>query len=128
MSLLDVIRNGVAIADSVTKPLQEMVSLEHISGPASGSGDQGYNAPVSLPAIVDWKQRHLRTANGELSVSRASVLFLDIDALSAATNDEGIADNDKITLADGTTGPILDMGGFIDAGTGRPFATEVFLG
>ena len=35
---------------------------------------------------------------------------------------------DKIVLPDGTTGPILDMSGFIDAGTGHPIATEVFLG
>jgi len=83
---------------------------------------------VDIHAIVDWKQKHLRTQGGELTVSRASVLFLDVNELKAATNNEGIDDNDIITLPDGTTGPIIDMAGFIDAGTGRPFATEVFLG
>jgi len=53
---------------------------------------------------------------------------LDIAALVAATNGAGIDDHDVIVLPDGTTGPILDMSGFIDAGTGHPIATEVFLG
>jgi RNase P/RNase MRP subunit POP5 len=81
-----------------------------------------------LQAIVDWKQRQLRTQEGILSVSRASVAFLNVQALSTATNGEGVNDEDIIVLPDGTTGPILDMGGFIDAGTGHPVATEVYLG
>ncbi len=63
-----------------------------------------------------------------MSVSRASVLFLDIAALVTATGGAGIDDNDIITLPDGTTGPILNLAGFTDAGTGHPVATEVFLG
>jgi hypothetical protein len=81
-----------------------------------------------MRAIVDWKQKQLRLATGQLSVSRASVAFLDIAALVAATGGEGVDDNDLIVLPDGTTGPIIDMSGFIDAGTGHPVMTEVWLG
>lgn len=127
MGLLDVLRSGVAIANNVTKDIQARVTLQHVIS-SDSSGDITWGDPVTLRAIVDWKQKQVRTQGGELSVTRASINFLDIDELNAATNNEGIDDNDIITLPDGTTGPILDMAGFIDAGTGHPLATEVFLG
>lgn len=132
MSLLGVLRDAVKIADSQTKAIQATVQFRHYVS-SSDEGDAIYNPPVGQPAlelkaIVDWKQKHLRTMEGQLSVSRASVTFLDPAAVAAATGNEGIDDNDIIILPDGTTGPILDMSGFIDAGTGQPLATEVFLG
>ncbi len=128
MGLLDILRTGVAIADSVTKDLQCYVMYTKSAG-VDYEGNPGTpGAPIELRAIVDWKQAQVRTQGGELTVTRATVLFLDIDAIIAATNGEGIGDEDIIILPDGTTGPILDMGGFIDAGTGHPLATEVFLG
>lgn len=128
MSLLDAVRAGVKVADGVTKPLQPSVTFERAVADPTGYGSWTFPSSVPLKAIVDWKQKQLRTAEGVLSVSRASVLFLDIVALVAVTGGEGISDHDRITLPDGTTGPILDMAGFIDAGTGHPIATEVFLG
>lgn len=132
MSLLDTLRAGVAIANSVTKPLQATVQFRHYVS-SDESGARVYNPPEGSPAtellaIVDWKQKQLRTSEGILSVSRASVMFLDVNALSDATGGEGVNDLDMIVLPDGTTGPILDMSGFIDAGTGEPLATEVWLG
>src|SRR5678815_4774940 len=124
MSLLDVLRTGVKVADTVTKPVQATVTFRKDLG-NDEFGEKTLGGPVKLKAIVDWKQKQVRTASGILSVSRASVMFLDIDALKKATNNEGIGDEDIITLPDGTTGPILDMSGFIDAGTGIPIATEV---
>lgn len=132
MSLLDALRAGVAVANTVTKPLQATVQFRHYVS-SDGEGTKTYNPPVGLPAasldaICDWIQRSLRTMTGELTVSRTAVMFLDIDALVAATGGEGINDDDVIILPDGTTGPILDMKGFIDKGTGHPIATEVYLG
>jgi hypothetical protein len=127
MSLLDVVRAGVKVANTVTTPLQATVSYQRDLG-NDEFGTRTLGSVVKLKAIVDWKQRQVRTITGLLSVSRASVLFLDVAALSAATAGQGIDENDVITLPDGTTGPILDMSGFIDAGTGQPVATEVFLG
>lgn len=132
MSLLDVLRSGVAIADTVTKPLQATVQFRHFVG-ADAYGAKTYIPPASDPpaelvAIVDWKQKQLRTTSGVLSVCRASIMFLNIADLVAATGGDGVNDEDVIVLPDGTTGPILDMSGFIDAGTGHPIATEVFIG
>lgn len=127
MSLLDVVRAGVKVANGVTKPLQPTVTFRRLIG-IDGEGTRTYASNVSLRAIVDWKQKGLRTPTGELSVSRASVAFLDVAALMAATDGKGVDDGDIIILPDGTTGPILDLSGFIDAGTGMPVMTEVWLG
>jgi hypothetical protein len=127
MSLLTALRAGVSVADSVTRPLQPGVTFERYLS-SDAYGEKVYAAPVALLAVTDWKQHQLRTKEGVLSVSRSSVQFLNINALVAATAGHGISDEDRITLPDGTTGPILDMSGFIDAGTGHPIATEVWIG
>lgn len=128
MSLLDIVRSAVKIADQVTKPLQCDVTLEHYAGSDEYGALDPAPAPVTLKAIVDGKQQQVRTMAGVLSVSRATVMFLDVAALLAATNGEGINDQDVITLPDGTTGPILNLAGFVDAGTGQEVATEVYIG
>ena len=127
MSLLSAVRAGVAVADKVTRPLQSTVSYRRWTG-QDGNGDATFAAAVDLLAIVDWKQRQVRTITGLLSVSRAAITFLDVAALLAATGGAGIGDDDVIVLEDGTTGPILDMAGFVDPGTAIPIATEVYLG
>lgn len=128
MSLLNVLRSAVKVADQVTKPVQATVQFSRAVISTDGFRTITYPTTVPLRAIVDWKQKQLRLQSGVLSVSRAMVTFLDVAALTAATGGQGVDDNDRIVLPDGTTGPILDMAGFIDAGTGRPLATEVFLG
>jgi hypothetical protein len=127
MSLISTIRSAVAVADKVTRPLQSTVAYQRKTG-QDVTGAPTYAAAVNLNALIDWKARQVRTVAGILTVSRAVVTFLDAGALSTATGGAGIDDNDKLTLPDGTTGPILDLGGFIDPGTGVPVATEVFLG
>jgi len=129
MALIDALRAGVEVANKVTNTggLQSTVQFTRNVG-NDEYGNPLPSSTVRLKAIVDWKQKQVRTPSGILSVSRAYVLFLDVKALSLATNGEGINDEDKIVLPDGTTGPILDMAGFIDPGTGNPIATEVYLG
>ena len=127
MGLLDVIRSAVVVADGVTKELQPFVTLKRMTG-HDAYGAVTFGTSIQLQAIVDWKRAQVRTSTGELTVSRATVLFVNVAQLMAATNNEGIGDEDQIILPDGTTGPILDISGFVDAGTGKPFATEVLLG
>lgn len=127
MSLLDVLRSGVAIADSVTKPLQATVSFQRYLS-TDWQGTKTYAAAVDLKAIVDYVSRQVRTPEGILTVSRATIGLLDIAAVVAATGGAGIDNNDVFTLPDGDTGPLLDIRGFVDAGTGHPIATEVVIG
>lgn len=126
----DLIRNAVAVANSVIMGLgiPVGVTFERSTAPGDEYTGNTYAAPVTLQAVVDWAQKQLRTKEGALTVSRAHLIFTDVDALKAATAGNGIQDEDRITLPDGTTGPIIDMGGFLDRATGRPFATEVWLG
>jgi hypothetical protein len=127
MSLLDTVRLGVRLADKITKPLQATVTYERSTG-TDGYGSPTYDSAVELRAIVDFARKQVRTPQGELTVTRATIDLLDIAAIVAATNGEGIGNNDRFTLPDGDTGPILDISGFIDAGTGQPVATTVMLG
>lgn len=131
MSLRDIVSLAVDTADAITggeQGVQSWVTYERYVQSTDGYGGGTYASPVRLRAVVDWKQRQLRTMAGVLSVSRASVMFLNRAALKAATGGQGISDEDRITLPDGTTGPILDMAGFIDPKTGQPFTNEVFIG
>ncbi len=127
MSLLDVLRTGVKIIDNVTKPLQATVTYYRWTG-ADAFGAPVYASAVSLRAIVDYSSQQVRTQEGVLTVSRAIITLVDIDAIKAATNNLGVDNNDKFVLPDGDTGPLLDIRGFIDAGTGHPVATEIVLG
>ena len=126
MSLLDVLRSGVKVIDTVTKPLQSTVTYRQF---LSGTGDGGSNLGPSntLKAIVDYKLTRVEV-NGVLMVTRATVIFVDVAALSIATNGLGVRTNDLITLQDGMTSPVRAIGGFMDPGTGVPLATEGMIG
>ncbi|CAB4190501.1 hypothetical protein UFOVP1196_64 [uncultured Caudovirales phage] len=125
MSILDTLRSSVAIANKILNPLQVdsngagIVTYEKWLD-TDGAGLHRRLSAVQVPAIVDWDQRHVRSFTGEMVTCRASVTFLDPAVI--------VNVNDKITLPDGSTGPILSMRGPMDAVTGRPLITEVFLG
>jgi len=121
MGLLDIVRAGVQIADSLTRDLQASVShASYIADSETSYGEKQWAAPVSRPALVTLKQKQVRNEQGELLLSTVQVVFLD--AAVVVTMD------DKIVLPDGSTGAILDVEGFIDRGTGLPILREVYLG
>lgn len=91
-------------------------------------GTRLFASPIPLDAIVDFKAVMVRTKDGVLTATRATIELIDINQLVKATNGEGIGNNDQFILPDGDTGPTLDIGGFVDAGTGHPIATTVMLG
>ena|SRR5580765_3712959 len=127
MSLLDTLRAGVAVADGVTKSVQTTVSVERYAG-SDGYGSDYWFDPVFMKASCDWKQSTVPSADGILVAARVTVTFTDIKEMQLKTEGKGIGQYDKITLPDGTTGPILGMEGFVDAGTTKPLATDVHLG
>jgi hypothetical protein len=127
MGLLQTIRDAVKTADKVVKDLQPTTTFERALS-SDGAGGVTYGSPVPLKAIVEDKQEIVRTLSGGLSQSKTHITYLDIASLMAATGGQGIKESDRITLPSGETGPILSVGGFIDAGTGQPIASEVMLG
>lgn len=128
MSLLDVLRTGVKIADQVTKSVQATVSYQRVTARDAYGAPSVFAAPVQLRAVVDFKAAPVRTREGITTVSRATIDLLDVVAVAAATNGEGIDEDDVFILPDGSGGKILDVGGFVDAGTTNPIATTVMLG
>lgn len=125
MTILDV---GVAIANKVTKSLklQATVIYEREIG-TDGYGTRTYGSAVPLRAIVDFTSKQVRTQDGVLTVTRATITLLDRPAIVAATNGDGVGNNDRFTLPDGDTGPILDIGGFVQEG-GALIPTTVMIG
>ena len=87
---MTILSDVVAIANTVTRSLkmQATVRLNHLVS-VDAYGTKTYSPPEGTPGtplrtVVEWKQKQLRTMGGVLSVSRASVGFLDIDELLAA--------------------------------------------
>lgn len=116
---MDLVAAGVALANSVTTDLQATVSYEKYLS-TDGAGKKTYVAPVSVKALVEQKQKQIRGADGQLSMCRAMVTILDPAVVVSVF--------DRIVLPDGTTGPILDVSGLIDATTDHPILSEVFIG
>ena len=118
MSLATIVQDGVSIANSVTTALQATVTHKAFSS-VDGYGKPTYGTGVSRTAIVERRQKYVRTALGEEKLSLARLLFL-----VPVTVDE----RDEFTLPDGSTMPILRIGGPVDGTTGNEFIVEVELG
>jgi hypothetical protein len=127
MSLLDVLRAGVKIADGITKPFQGTVQYRQCTS-KDGLGEKVLKSVVSLRAIIDQTQRQVRTREGQFMVVSASMDFLDVAAVKTATGGLGFSMDDEFTLPDGKKRPTLSAGGFVDAGTTRPVVYTVMLG
>lgn len=129
MGFQDLIRDMIAVADSVTKSLQAPV--QHWAWISSGSGANKvvYDASVERMALVEHKQSLRRTTTGEVVLARTKVTFLEpVEPNGAVGRREPIDPRDKIILPDGSTAPIVDVAGLVDPGTNLPYLYEVYLG
>lgn len=128
MSLLDVLRAGVKIADGITKPFQGTVIYKQCLTKDEFGNKSLNSSGVPLKAIIDQTQRQVRTLEGQFMVVSASMDFLDVAAVKTATGGLGFSIDDEFTLPDGKKRPTLSAGGFVDAGTTRPVVSTVMLG
>lgn len=121
---MSLISSMVALADSLTQSFGLQADIQYWAYVSSnGAGKVTYSPPypgagVVVKAIVDKRQRMVKTASGELVQSQASVTFLRPTTINLF---------DRIVLPDGTTGPILNTGAFMD-GSNAGILTEVYLG
>jgi hypothetical protein len=128
MSLLDTLRAGIATANTLTKDLQGSVQHYAWTG-QDGFGADQFASPVTRRALVDLSRKLRATSEGRLQMTVAIVTFLDVIAPNGASGRvEPVDDRDRIVLPDGTTGPIIRGGGFMDATTGRPLFNEIMIG
>ncbi len=134
MALDSLVRGGVKVIRGVVKSLEEdvqhhaWVSQDGFGAP-SGPGPDGYAFPVPLRALVEQKLQLRQLGDGRLVKVKAKLTFLKVIVPNGASGrDEPIDPRDKLVLADGTTGPILDVQGMMDPGKGRPFFLELWFG
>jgi hypothetical protein len=133
VSLADIVRSAVAIAQSVTEAgeLQETVTLRRWKS-ADASGAPTYATSLQASALVSHSAVKLRTDTGIETVSTAQVTFLQpIDPLAPVVSgrEEPIDKRDQIILTNGKSGPILRTdGGLADPDTGRPYTVTAYLG
>lgn len=127
-SLDNIVRNAVAKIDNVTKSLQTTVLISRWTG-QSFDGTPSYAAPLSLQAVVEYKQEQRQSPSGQTRVSKAHVIIISpLDALGAPERSEPLDERDLITLPNMTTGPILETSGVVDPATGLPYMHEIWLG
>lgn len=128
MGLESVIRSAIATASSVVDSLKADVQHAAWIG-ADSYGEARYAARVTRPALIEYKQRALRSSNGEVIVARAKLTFLDeVPSNGAVGRREPIDARDEILLPDGTSATIVSIDGLVDPGTGKPYFLELYLG
>jgi len=130
----DVIRAGVATANGITKSLHAPVIHRAWTG-QDPYGESTYAPPSvgadgqTLRGLVEIKQTSRTMPNGQMSQSKAYVMFIEpVPVNGAPGRTEPIDTRDYIELPNGMTGPILDVEGLVDADTHEPYFTEVWLG
>jgi hypothetical protein len=117
----DIIVAGINIADALTAGVQGTVQYQAYTS-ANGDGDESYAAAVPLQCVIDMKRRSEVTPSGRIVTTVAKLTF--------PRGGLNINPKDRITLPDGTTGPlILDAPDAVfDPVTGRGFITSVGIG
>lgn len=118
MSVLKVLRKGIQIANKVTKSVQTVITHTARTGDG-GVGSPAYAAPVKRPAIAEKKLRQVKTTEGVEVMSNLTITILDPTVI--------IKPMDVITLPDGTTGEVINVGGFVDPETKKTMYTEAYL-
>lgn len=129
MGLKATIKKGIALADSLTADLQVTIYHSAWIGTDEVFGQPVYADPIARQALVENKQRTLRTDAGQDILQRAVVTFLrPITANGAPGRREPIDIRDKIVLNTGYTGPIKLVEGLENSDSDSPYLLEVILG
>ena len=124
----DLIRDGIALARSLTLDLQP--SLNWLRWQSQDSfGTPTYAATVAVRAIVERVNRLIKLSDGrEVMITSRIYILEPLTALAASGRRNPIDERDIFVLPDGTSGPIVDIDGLIDAGTNAPYYHQVYLG
>lgn len=114
----EIIVGGIAIADQLTLGVQSTVQWEAFLS-ETGNGDETFDTPKPLTCVLDQTRKQAPTPSGRLITVIATLTF--------PRGGLNINPRDRITLPDGTTGPLImeAPNAVFDPVTGRGFVTEV---
>ena len=124
------------VAMPLTEDLRPSITIKRWIG-TDEFGDAKYHATqLSIGALVEKRNEAIKGPNGQDTVSKTYIAILEpIDPipsdemLSSTFKRTGpIDENDVIILPDGTSGPILNVSGFVNKDTNNPYFFEVYLG
>lgn len=116
---MTLLSSAVALANNVTQKLGLQADVTHYPFLSEdGEGKRNFSSAVPRKAIVNRKQKMVRTSDGQLVMCQAYLAFLDPTVVTLL---------DKIVLPDGFTGPILATEGFVDGSDGV-ILSEIYLG
>ena len=128
MALNDTIAAAVATAKSATSALQDDITIEPWTG-NSRTGAPAFGSAVTVPALIEFKQEMKKDRTGRDVITRAKVTILQpITANGTSGRHEPVDPRDRLTLPDGTVGPILSTEGLINPSTNAPYYFEIYLG
>lgn len=117
----------MAVADSVTKPIQEEVTHRTWTG-QDFMGAATY-VDVTRRAVVEQKLHQRGLSDGRMVQVQAKLTFVEeVAANGAEDRVEPIDQRDFFVLKDGSMGPVVNVEGVRDPGAARPFVLEVYLG
>ena len=118
MALNDLVRNGVALAKSLTSSLQASVTHEARSA-SDAESNVSYSTGVSRPALVEFKPKMVRNSDGEQVLASCIVTFLEPVTITL---------QDRITLPDGSKPKIVSTETLINPDTNAGYYQVVYLG
>jgi len=113
------IRNGVALADSLTKQGLQATVTHAAYASQNAYGEPTWGTPTSRRAVVSTTTERIRDDRGVEVLARYRILFL---------GNVTVGVRDKLTLPSGEVTPILRVDGGVLADNGAGFVTEVFCG
>jgi len=120
MGLAEIVRGAVALANNITAGLQVAVLHQAWDGTYDGDGNPVLAAAVSRQAIVEWKQRLVRSVTGQEAMSPCRVTF--VEPLIATRYDQ-------IKPPPATEyHSIVSQESVVDPGTSQPYYLVVDLG
>jgi hypothetical protein len=119
----EILISGINLANNLTAGVQSTVTHYPYSG-QDGDGNTSYLTAVTRACVVDRTTRNMIATVG----SSAGQLVTTLAKLTFVSGGVTMNPKDVIVLADGSSAPIVAVGGVDDPETGKGFVTEVVLG
>jgi len=119
-SFRDLIVNGVALANSLTQPLQVDVTIQS-KGVVNPYGDPTYVTTYTGKGILVRESSLIRNSAGAEVKYKSRISIL---GSVQVTEDDLI----NFTDSDTTTNRIVAVAGLVDPNTSKPYLTKVYIG